>query len=70
MNDNQTIGTRSKPYVTLDGDKAVIVVDEIHYDAHYDTYFKLQVMVNSDPTPEEAFKVELANPNSKLAGAL
>ncbi len=70
MNDNETIGARSKPYVTLDGDKAVIMVDEVHYDAGYDRYFKIQVMVNSNPTAEEAFKVELANPNSKLAGAL
>ena len=70
MNDRPTIGARSEPYVTLNGDKAVIVVDEIHYDEIDGTYFKLQVMINSDPTPEEAFKVELANPDSKLAGAL
>lgn len=70
MNDEMKIGTRSKPYTMLDGDKAIIVADEIHYDVNGDTYLKIQVMVNADPTPEEVFKVELANPNSKLAGAL
>jgi len=63
MNNELKVGARSKPYVTLDGDKPVIVIDEIQYDASYDTYYKIQVMVNSNPTSAEIFKVKLANPN-------
>lgn len=66
MNDELKLGTRGKPYVVIDGDKTVIMVDEVRYDAGYDTYYKTDTVINFHPTPTEIFKVKLTNPNSKV----
>jgi len=60
--DTGIIGEKSDAYVRYDGDKLKIVVDETHYDAGYDCYFTLPFIINNNPTPQEIFKIRLANP--------
>ncbi len=58
-------GDRGEPYVFKDNlsGKHIIMVEETRYDAHYDTYYSMVIVINPDPTPAELFKVKLANPN-------
>jgi len=57
-------GDRGKPYIFKDNisGKDTIIVNEHRYDAGYDAFYEVAVVLNENPTPTEVFKVKLANP--------
>lgn len=57
-------GNRGKPFVFKDNitKKLIIVVEETRYDAGYDDFYEVTIVLDTDPSPAEIFKTNLANP--------